>query len=352
MTCYWTEHSNLVPTAACSRTGGGLGNGSSSASVEAWSELDVDRLRKLFGVGEQDAVQCTASLPDGNGLVSTDGRHVVIFEGARLALNIAVKIGADRFVSGDFQIRCKRRQHVVYERECDEAELQCTITIPPNELPGTLSRHSLVVQLVRFQHVMAEARVHVHVCGTARPALCVFNPGFDVVDLLDPKPDSTDSESVMLTCREPMRVHVLDWRGTGSCRVTADDEIVPLGVVEHLASGESSPTQYTIREAIDVESFSSARVELRIEASDLELDVTLTGEDIEPGEFTLEDEFRVATATASTSRLRRVLPFFRGDGDFVLPKLGELDAASRRRMDLGRVFEGPGRVEARAHRFR
>lgn len=42
---------------------------------------------------------------------------------------------------------------------------------------------------------------------------------------------------------------------------------------------------------------------------------------------------------ASASRLRHVLPFFRGDGDLVLPKLGELDAASRRRMELSRGFE-------------
>ena len=69
--------------------------------------------------------------------------------------------------------------------------------------------------------------------------------------------------------------------------------------------------------------------------------MTLIGEDIEPGEFTLEDEFRVAAATASASRLRRVLPFFRGDGDLLLPKLGELDAASRRRVDIGRMFEEP-----------
>ena len=96
----------------------------------------MDRLRKLFGVGEQDAVQCTASLPEGNGVVSADGKHVAIFEGAPLALNIAVKIGADRFVSGDFQIRCKRRQRQLYEQECNEAEFQSTINIPPNELPG------------------------------------------------------------------------------------------------------------------------------------------------------------------------------------------------------------------------
>ena len=320
---------------------GGLGNGSSSASIEAWSALDVDRLRKLFGVGEPDAVQCTASLPEGDGVVSTDGKHVAIFEGAPLALNIAVKIRAERFVSGDFRIRCKRRQRQLYEQECDEAEFQSTITIPPNELPGTQSRHSLVVQLVRFQQIVTEARVYVDVCGTARPALCVFEPGFDVVDLLESEPDSTDSEWVMLTCREPVRAHVLDWRPTDSCRVTVDDEVLPLNVAEHPANRESGPTQCSLCEALDVESFSGARVDLRIEASGLERDVTLIGEDVEPGEFTLEDEFRVATATDSASRLCRVFPFFRGEGDFVLPKLGELDAASRRRVDLGRVFEDP-----------
>ena len=169
----------------------------------------------------------------------------------------------------------------------------------------------------------------------------VFEPGFDVVDLLESEPESTDSESVMLTCREPVRVHVLDWRATDLCSVTADDEVLPLYVAEGPAGAASGPTRYTLRKAIDVEGFSGARVDLRIETSDLERDVTLSGEDIEPGEFTLEDELRVATATGSASRLRRVLPFFLGDGDFVLPKLGELDAASRRRMDLGREFEKP-----------
>ena len=123
--------------------------------------------------------------------------------------------------------------------------------------------------------------------------------------------------------------------------MTADDEILSIDVAEDPASGESGPIRYTLPEAIDVEGFPGARVDLRIETSDLERDVTLSGEDIEPGEFTLEDELRVATATASASRLRRVLPFFIGRGDLVLPKLGELDAASRRRMDLGREFEKP-----------
>ena len=320
---------------------GGMGNGSTSGSVEAWSALDVDRLRKLFGVGEQDEVQCTASLPDGNGVASADGKHVVIFEGTPVELNIRAKIRADRFASGDFQIRCRRRQHVVYEQQCEEAEFQLAIPISPDELPSTRSRLGFVVQLVQFQQVVREARVYVHVCGTARPALGVFEPEFDVVDLLELEPDTADSESVRLSCREPVRLHVLDWRATDPCNVTADDEALPLDVAEGPASGESDPIWYTLREAIDVERFSGARVELRIETSELERDVTLSGEDIEPGEFTLEDELRVATATASASRLRRVLPFFSGHGDLVLPKLGELDAASRSRMYLGREFETP-----------
>ena len=320
---------------------GGLGNGSSSESIEAWSTLDVDRLRKLFGVGEPDTVQCIASLPEGNGVVSTDGKYVAIFEGAPLALNVTVKIGADHFIPGDFQVRCKRRHRELDELVCEEAEFRSTITIQPNELPGTQNRHSLVVQLVRFQQIMTEARVYVHVCGNTRPALCVFEPSFDIVDLLESEPDSTDSDSILLTCREPVQVHVLDWRTTNSCCVSADGGILPLNIAEHTANEESSATRYTLREAIDVESFSGARIDLRIEASGLERNITLSGEDIEPGEFTLEDEFRVATTTASASRLRRILPFFRGVGDFVLPKLGELDSASRRRVDLARLFEKP-----------
>ena len=320
---------------------GGLGKGSSSATIDAWSALDVDRLRKLFGVGERDEVQCTASLPDGNGVVSTDGKQAAIFEGAPLTLNIAVKIGADRFESGGFQVRCKRRQRIVFEQQCDEAEFQSAITIPPTELPGNRNRHSLVVQLVRLQQVVTEARVHVHVCGTERPALGVFEPDFEVVDLLESEPNPTDSESVMLTCREPVRVQVLDSRATGPCTVTADEDDRALDVAEVPATGGPGPTRYMLVEAIDVEGFSGARVDLRLEASGLERDVMLSGEDIEAGEFTLEDELRVATAAASTSRLRRALPFFRGNGDFVLPKLGELDTASRRRMELSREFEKP-----------
>ncbi len=319
---------------------GGLGPASTSASVANWRSLDVDRLRKLLGVGERDLIRCAASLPAGNGVVSADRRYVAIFEGTPLQLDIEAEIREDRFVPGTFSIRCKRHQRLLDDRPCEEARVHASVTIPPSEFPRARNRISLAIQLVRFQQVVEEARVYVHVCGDARPGFAIFEPGFEVVNLVETDPNEPDPDSVMLTCQEPVRVHVLDWVATRPCQVFVDDEPLQVDVVEGSGDDEGDGgTRYLVRDAVDVESFPGARVDLRIEASDREREITLAGEDVEPGEFTLEDELRVATALSSSPRLRRVLPFFRGEGELILPKLGDLDAASRTRMDLARHFE-------------
>ncbi len=318
---------------------GGLGNMSSSKSIKAWSSLHLDRLRKLFGVGKANKIKCTASLPAGNGVVSKDGKKAAMFQGQSLQLNVVAEISKDGFALGEYYIRFKRRQHHIYEQECDESEFALSITIPPDELPGWRSRISLAVQLVRFQRVVNEDRIYVDICGEKRPALGVLEPDFKVIDLLKSNPESIDTESVMHTCREPVKVHVLDWQSKEPCQVTVDDLPVLLSVSEKSPDGSGSTTLYTVRNAIDAEYFSGARVDLWIKASEVERYVTLCGADIGPGEFTLEDELRVATSTANLSRLRRVLPFFRGDKDLILPKLAEIDASSRRRLNLGRLFE-------------
>ena len=317
---------------------GGLGNKSSSSSVEAWSQLDIDILKKLLGVGEQEKIQCSILLLDEDGVISSDGKNVAIIEGSTVSLDVRGRIERDRFAAGGYLIRCKRRQKEIFSQECDEAEFHITIDIPPCELRSSSTRHSLAVQLTRFQQVVQEARVLVYVCGTERPAVAVVEPEFEVIDMLEGESSLSDSESLVLRCREPVRVHVLDTLGVGPYLVTADDESLPL-IPESPCRGESGSTVFRLRDSVDVESYAGARVDLRIETSSHWRSLTLAGDDIEPGEFTLEDEFRVAIATTHSSRLRRVLPFFSGVEDRILPKLGEIDAPARRRMELGREFE-------------
>lgn len=317
---------------------GGLGLESTSESTTNWRSLDIDRLQKILGVGAKDRVSCAASLQAGSGVVSQDGRHVVLFEGSYLQLDIEAEISPERFVPGDFAIRCKRRQRVVDQSECAEPRVRTRFVVAPNELPSTGSRISLAVQLVRFQQVVRETRVFVHVCGGARPALAVFEPGFEVVDLLEPPLDEASPDSVELSCDEPVRVQLLDSSSGGECRVLAEEELLTVAT----QPGQGG-TLYSVREVVDAENFPGARVDLRLEASGRERDVTLSAEDIEPGEFTLEDELRVATASSSSLRLRRVLPFFRGEGDLVLPRLGDVDSSSRGRMMLAQQIEGDSR---------
>lgn len=314
---------------------GGIGLGSTSESTINWRSLDIDRLKRILGVGEKDRVSCTASLPAGGGIVSADGRQVALFEGSLLQLDIEAEIGPERFVSGDFAIRCRRRQRVIEQRQCLEPRVQARFLLPPEELPSTGSRISLAIQLVRFQELVGEARVFVHVCGVSRPALAVFEPGFDVVNLLEPPPDDSSPDSVELSCAEPVRVQLLDFSTDSDCRVLADEEPLALTAL----AGERG-TVYSLREAVDAEVCPGARIDLRLEASGRERDVTLVAADSEPGEFTLEDELRVATASSQASRLRRVLPFFRGEDDLILPRLGDVDSSSRGRMALAHQFEG------------
>ncbi len=327
---------------------GGVGNSSTSATVESWLELDIDRLMKLFGVtagddgngGNQDRVHCRPVVADNHGIVSATGDRVALFEGAPLLLMVNVRINSDHFVEGHFQIRCKRHQRQLHQQHCTEPQFQCAIRIPPGEFTGVQGRINLAVQLVRIQRVVSEARVLIDVCGESRPALCVFGPQFDVLDLLEDDPDSAALESVTLTSLNPVKVYVLDSLATTDCIVTADDQA--LQVSSAVASGagvDTACTVHVLADTIDIERFTGNRVDVRIECSGRGREVTLSGRGIEAGEFTLEDELRVSILLGEQSRLGRVLPFFQGCSGSALPRLADADPAIRRRSQLARVFE-------------
>ena len=320
---------------------GGLGPHSTTNGVNDWCRLDVERLRKLFGVRVGGALQisCKVSVPQGRGLVSADRNYATIFHGVSVNLNIDVKIGEERFRKEAFSIRCKRLRRVLAEHPCDAGQINIPIEIPAVELPSTKSRISLVIELLQFGEVLRQCRVYIHVCGEARSGLAIFEPGFEVVNLVRFDTGDDQLESVALPCRLPMTIKVLDWKATGTCDVSVNEERKKVNTVGKPMSGERG-ILYSLESPVDPEAFPGARTDVWIEASNRGREVTLTGDNVESGEFTLEDEFRVAAALSKSGRLRRVLPFFRGDGERVLPKLGNLDAASRRRMDLAYWFEG------------
>ena len=324
---------------------GGLGFGSTSKCENNWRRLDVDTLCKLFGVGQEDALRCEILPRQGEQvLVSNDGKSAAIFWGAHLEVTIEAETSEERFIEDGLFVQCKRGNREIWQIPCTERSIRETKYIPADHLPDSRSPVSLSVQLVRLGKVVANSRICVHVCGDKRPAFTVLEPGFRVENLVEINANEPDGEldPLALIFEEPVMAHVLDWMGDTSCQVSVEGTPCDVSSLSDLHDIGGPGHFYKLAERVDTEGSHGGRVELRIEVSGFGRDITLECSDIEPGEFTLEDEFRVAAATANTKRLQRVLPFFSGEGDLDLPKLGDIDAATRKRMDLAGQFETRG----------
>ena len=323
---------------------GGLGYGSTSENTESWRLLDVDTLCKLFGARQEAVISCEIRRPQpSQGFVSADNKSAAIFAGANLEIGIQAEVSEADFVEHGMSIRCKRGQHKIWEIRCNQRTVKQSKLVSEEHLPKS-GRCSLLIELVRLNKAVADARLRVHVCGGRKPGLAVLDPGFHVVDLVEIDPDEPECEldPMALSFQEPVMARILDWQGNTPCEVLADDSAQDVVTLGSFSGAESPGSAYKLAKVIDVEEYTGGRVELRIEASGRGRDVTVEGTGEEPGEFTLEDELRVATATSNERRLRRVFPCFSGEGDaegLVLPVLGGINTNSRRRMDLAKHFE-------------
>ena len=61
--------------------------------------------------------------------------------------------------------------------------------------------------------------------------------------------------------------------------------------------------------------------------------------DIEKGEFTLEDEIRIAISVGSAKRLKDLTDLFEGKSTEHYPALGKVDDSSRRRSTLANLLK-------------
>ena len=324
---------------------GGIGRNSSSESTQNWVLLDEETLCKLFGVGnETDVVRCRIlPHPAGRGVVSKDGKAAAVFDGDGVTIEIEVEAREGDFLPGNAEIRCKAGLKLVWQQQCSKPQEKLAETITADYLPDNGKRTTLTVDLLRSSKVVANAKLFVHVCGDNRPGLTVLEPGFQVADLVDMGPDEEGDQldSLAVETPEPVALHILDWAGEKDCEVYVQDSPRDVEPVGNLPGDQTEGRTYKLTEVVDAEQFPGGQAELRVRVSSLERLITLEGKDISVGEFTLEDELRVATATSAKSRLERALPLFCSGEDLALPRLGDIDAASRKRMELARYFEGP-----------
>jgi DNA phosphorothioation-dependent restriction protein DptH len=325
----------------------GLGARSVRPDVGHWHQLSLERLKQLLGVSGEDELTVEAHLEGEAGLVCLSPLQVLRIQGTPVILSISTKIEPKRFTEGQYTILVRRRKEIRPPLKVSRADFKAELVFndadfPPGNAPG--KPVALSIQLVKAGRPVKEVRIRVRTCGPSQPNLVVVEPPFEVIPLIDIEPNDDGSESLKVRCDRPAMIHVFQWGSQDDPLVTIDD--IPGTVEACKQSPEGADEGWVIHKltgAIDLDREASGKVEMEISVGESRRTISLEGEDIEPGEFTIEDELRIAIVESKGgdgSRLDRVMQIFNGaPADTALPVLGNIDAPARWRLSMADRFE-------------
>lgn len=303
--------------------------GADRSDTSHWRRLDAQRLAELFGISKREKAEVDYSIGRQRGIVSGDSRKLATFAGEMVELDVTYTIPDAQFVSGHWLVRVLNRQRVVLEQVLAEHEGAVHLEFDSASSADNCSRKiPLRIALIAGNDVAADARLDLHVCGQDRPGFALVDPPFEVVD---PSPaDEEETPDKKLTVDEPVHLFLFSHAERDVALCDENDEEIDL--VETETAGvwrsaqrldvSSQPSGLAIREC----KFGTSTAVLCLEARDLE-----------KGEFTVEDELRVAIADGRDKRLRDLTDLFHGTSNEPYPALGQIDEAARRRMVLAKL---------------
>ncbi|TET34897.1 MAG: hypothetical protein E3J72_12235 [Planctomycetota bacterium] len=292
-----------------------------------WRRLHAERLADLFGARDREKAELSYNIECQRGIIADGGKKLATFIGEQVELDVAYRIPADQFAAGHWLVRVLNRQRVVLEQVLAEPEGDVHLEFDTANSTNNYSRKiPLRVALVTGNDVETYERLDLHLCGEDRPAFTVVDPAFEVVDAAPANEEETPDKK--LTVDEP--VHLFLFSRTEQDVALYDENDEEIGLTEIAGVWRSAQRVDVSAEpsglAIRVCKFGALTAVLCFETSDLER-----------GEFTVEDELRVAISGGREKRLRDLIDLFHGKSDEPYPALGRIDEAARRRMVLAKL---------------
>lgn len=305
--------------------------GSGDAKTRNWQCLTSMRLRQLFEVQELRPVVLNCSFASGIGiLVSENGRCAAGPSSADFFVNAHFDIPAEEFANGTCRLTLAIRNREVEVRDIPNSSGD--IQIPLNiEQIGVSYRNRVPVRVsvIIDDEVRGEDRIAVHCYGEQRPAFVVITPQFWVDDADIASEDDPAPERRHLV-DSPVRLHLFTFEQSQPS-VTRDD-----GSVEQLVRKNDT---WEMAGSLDAFGEPAGQVTCRCQLGARWVSLTFEAEDIERGEFTLEDELRQLLASAKKERAREVLAIYTGQAIDAYSRLGGLNEKTRRRIRLAKCFE-------------
>lgn len=299
-----------------------------------WSRLDADLLARLFGVKEQEQAEITCTIGCDRSIISVNSRKAIVatFVGEKIQFSINYAIPGDQFAAEPWKVQILHRQKSLAERDLTEDRGDVVLDLATNVFENHANRIPLRVALVSGQNVRVDWKLDLHLCGEQRPGFVVVEPGFEVVDPALPSGGEVPDKKIDVD--DPVHISLLSHSDTPSVVDENDDEV---DIIETVIKGIVIKGIWKTSQRVDVAAAPSVQVIRTCKFGQLSAVLCFEANDLEKGEFTVEDELREMTAGKREKRLKDLMGLFLGKSREPYMALGSIDKATRRRIDLAKL---------------
>lgn len=305
--------------------------GSSANKAQNWQLLTSQKLRQLFEVQEQRPVELRCVIePVAGILVGDDGRTAAGHADSVFTVSAHYDIPPEDFSAGSCRLAIAVRSQLVEEHVLTSASGEVQVQVDIHSL-GISYRSRIPVRAV--VSVGADERgvdrLFLHCCGEQRPAFVVVTPHFWVDDA-DEAVEGDPAPERRHPVDSPVRLHFFSSDGEQPSVVRED------GDQEQLVQNAGV---WGTADTIDVFGQPAGQMTCECEFGTRNVTLSFEAEDIERGEFTLEDELRQSMAVGRKEKVREILAIHGGTSRDPYARLGGLTDQTRRRIRLARCFE-------------
>lgn len=304
----WRNHSNRVD------------------SCNLWKQLDRPTLGALFQVHEakQGSDLKIEELDPGKDGIGY-GMNLAIFDGAYIKVKCRYETGQTQSEFDNdrdgWKIAVKNRANELVSWECDSSGGQHIFSVDTQRITGSKSnRLPLKVQLFHGDKEERAKNFYIHICGVERPKLAVIHDSpFEVIDLIE-----EGNSSAIDNLNSAFHVSVMLDQATSEQPVILRDE------QQLILSEQQLPTRvFRTKTPLDPSQLSAANGELVISHDGGYANISISPGDLETGEYTLEEELRVAITVGSKDKAGKLMRIFSGESKDPYP-LGKLNESTRR----------------------
>lgn len=305
--------------------------GTSIDKIANWQCLTADLLSRLFEVQERLPIELSCTFePAQSTLVSEDGRSAAAPSNADIIINVHHEIPATEFGDGHCRLALAIRNHIVTEQVIINPSDDIKLTLNIEDLKVSYrNRVSVKVSILIDGEIRNEDRIILHSYGQKRQAFVITTPYFWVDDADVVSEDDPSPERRYLVDR-PVRLHLFSYEEIQPS-LKLDDGSEALLVFKN--------SIWETAETFDVFGEPTGQTTCKCQFGERWVSLSFQAEDIDRGEFTLEDELRQLQVEVKKDRLGEVLKRYTGKINDAYSRLGGLTEQARRKIRFAKCFE-------------